>query len=88
MDQQESKSKEQIKLFLTALLQVSLVSMNVVFISKHMVVPMLISSFGLSYCWTLNTKKIALGGFIDRIIYASGACTGTGIGYFIAKQFI
>lgn len=76
------------KLFLTALLQVSLVSMNVVFISKDHFILMLITGFGISLTWSYNVKKIAIGSTADRIVYALGAMVGTGIGYYIAKQFV
>ena len=72
-------------LFLTAALQVSLVSMNVVFISKGSILPMLVTGFAISFVWTLNVKKAAFGKWRERLIYASGAMVGTGVGYFITK---
>lgn len=72
-------------LFLTAMLQVSLVSMNVVFISRGSIIPMLMTGFAISLVWTLNVKKAAFGRWRERIIYASGAMCGTGIGYLITK---
>jgi hypothetical protein len=76
------------KLFATAFLQVTFVSMNVVFISKAMIVPMLICGFVISFIWTLNVKKIAFGNWRDRIIYATGAMVGSYIGFEISQLII
>lgn len=80
--------KEKIKLFSTALLQVSCVSMGTVFISKGMIIPMLITGFLISFIWTLNVKKAAFGDYLDRITYATGAMFGTGAGYYLSKLTI
>lgn len=77
--------KSKLSLLLTGLLQVTFVSMNVVFISKAMIIPMLITGYLISFVWTLNVKKIAFGGWADRFIYATGAMFGTGIGYLLSN---
>lgn len=71
-------------LFFTAMLQVSFVSMNTVFVARGYIWAMLIAGFMISLIWTLNVKKVAFGGWTDRIVYATGAMAGTGIGYLIA----
>jgi hypothetical protein len=76
--------KGRIALFLTGFLQVTLVAMNTWFISHKQVVPMVVTGFGISFVWTLNVKKVAFGDWWDRVIYASGAMTGTLTGYLIA----
>jgi hypothetical protein len=73
-----------IRLFLTAVCQVTFVSMNVIFISKAMIIPMLLTGFMISFMWTLNVKKVAFGDWWDRVIYATGAMIGTGLGYLIS----
>lgn len=73
--------KNQLQLFVTALLQVTFVSMNVVFISKALIIPMLLTGFLISLIWTLNVKKVAFGTWRDRIIYATGAMCGTYLGF-------
>jgi len=80
--------KDQIKLFLTGFLQVTFVSMNVVFISKGMITPMLITGWLISFIWTLNVKKVAFGTWRDRIIYSTGAMLGTGLGYFLSNVML
>jgi len=74
-----------IELYLGALLQVALVSMNIVFLTTHNLIMLGITGFLISLVWTFNVKKVAFGTWIERIIYASGACTGTLIGYTIAN---
>lgn len=76
------------KLFLTALTQVCLVSMNVVFIANEQVTMMLLTGFCISYVWTLNIRRIAIGSRGDQFIYASGAMVGTGVGYYLSKFLI
>lgn len=75
-------------LFGTAFLQVMFVAANTVFISEKMILEMIITSFCLSFVWTLNIKKVAFGTWIERVVYAAGACTGTGIGYILANYLI
>ena len=73
-----------IELFLSALAQVSLVAMNMVFLTTHNLIMLGVTQLLTSLMWTFNVKKIAFGNWIDRIIYASGACAGTLIGYQLA----
>ena len=80
--------KTRIYLFLTALLQVMLVSLNIVFITYHQLLAMTITGFAISIIWTFNVKKVAFGSLTDRIIYASGAAAGTLIGYYISNSII
>lgn len=79
---------DKLKLFFTALAQVTLVAMNVLFISKGFVWPMLVTGFGISYIWTLNVRKVAFGSHWDKFIYATGAMVGTGIGYWLSNLLI
>lgn len=78
--------KENIKLFLTAVLQVFFVSMNVTFISHGKYPQMAITGFLISFIWSFNIKKIAFGGFTQQVIYSTGACIGTVIGYAISHH--
>jgi len=81
----ESLLKRRISLFFTALLQVTMVAMNVTFISKGYIGMMLITGFLISLFWTFNVKQVAFGKWIDRIIYSFGAMCGTGMGFGLAK---
>lgn len=76
------------KLFFSAALQVSLVAMNVTFISKDYILLMLLTGFGISLIWTFNVTKVVLGTWKDKLTYAFGACFGTGMGYLISHIII
>lgn len=78
--------KARLLLFLTGFVQVTLVAANTLFIAQGKVIPMLVVGFGISIVWTLNVKKIAFGDWWDRIIYATGAMTGTLTGYLLASK--
>jgi len=76
---------KKLALFLTAMLQVTFVSMSTVFISRGNVLGMMAAGFMISFIWTINVKKIAFGDWKDRILYASGAMVGTVLGYFLGS---
>lgn len=76
---------EKLKIFISGFIQVFLVVLNTYFISKDNVVGIIICSFGISYFWSHNVKKVAFGTEADRIIYAAGAMTGGVLGYFIGN---
>lgn len=75
------------KLFLSGFIQVFLVVINTYFISKDYVPGIVVCSFGISYFWSHNVKKVAFGKERERIIYAAGAMTGGIAGYLIGKLF-
>lgn len=78
----EKSTKLQLaELFLTALMQVAFVAMNITFISKGLIIYMVVTGFLISLIWTFNVKKVAFGGWYDRFAYALGAATGTLAGY-------
>lgn len=81
----EDTMKGRIQLFITGLLQVTFVAMNVIFISHKMIIPMLVTGFMISLVWTLNVKRIAFGGWTDRLTYSFGAMCGTGLGFLISN---
>lgn len=64
------------RLFMTAFLQVALVSANTYFISKVTWLGIAICGFGISYLWTVNVKQISISSIKDRVAYASGAMLG------------
>lgn len=79
------QNKNRISLFITALVQVMFVAMNVVFISKGFVIPMLLTGFMISWLWCSNVKKIAIATIYDKISYATGAMCGTLLGYYFSQ---
>jgi len=75
------------KLFLTAFLQVFLVAANTLFISRLFYPGIAIGGFFISFFWSINVKKIAIGTIKDRLIYCSGAMAGGLCGVFVANLF-
>ena len=73
------------KIFISGFIQVFLVVLNTYFISKDNVTGIIICSFGISYFWSHNVKKVAFGTEKDRIIYSFGAMTGGLLGYLSGK---
>lgn len=76
------------KLFFTGFIQVLLVVFNTYCISKDFLGGIVVCSFGISYFWTHNVKKVAFGSERDRIIYSFGALMGGLTGYYIGKILI
>ena len=72
-------------LFLTGYLQVLLVSANIYFISRVDWPGIAVCGFGISYLWTVNVKRIAIGTKSEQIVYATGAMIGGLCGVFAAK---
>ena len=77
-----------LKLFLTAFVQVFLVSANTYFISKTFWPGIAIAGFGISWLWTSNVKKISIGSKNDRFIYSTGAMIGGLAGVFLSKLIL
>jgi hypothetical protein len=73
------------KLFATAFLQVFLVSANTLFIARLFWPGIIIASFGISFFWSGNVKRIAIGNLTDRIIYSYGAMAGGVVGVLTAN---
>lgn len=73
------------KIFISGFIQVFLVVLNTYFISKENVTGIIICSFGISYFWSHNVKKVAFGTEKDRIVYSFGAMTGGLLGYLSGK---
>lgn len=73
------------KLFTTGFLQVFFVAVNTYFISKGFAPGVLVCGFLISWIWSLNVKKISIGGTNERIVYAIGAGFGSLAGMFCSK---
>lgn len=73
------------KLFLTAFIQVFLVSANVYFISRLQWLGIAVCGFGISYMWTVNVRKVALSSRMSQFVYSSGAMCGGLVGVMIAS---
>lgn len=76
------------KLFMTAFIQVFLVSANTYFISETSWIGIAIAGFGISYVWTGNVRKIAIGTTKERFIYSFGAMLGGLAGVLFSKTIL
>lgn len=73
------------KTFLTGFVQVFLVSANIYFISRKNWAGIAVCGFFISYLWTINVRKVAVGSTSERIIYSTGACLGGISGVILAN---
>lgn len=76
------------RLFITAFLQVFLVTANTYFVSRVAWLGIAAASFGISYIWTMNVRRINASNFWERIAYATGAMCGGLLGVFVSKFII
>lgn len=63
-------------LFKTAFIQVFLVSINTVFLSKGFYLGVAVAGFLISWFWVTNVKKANIASKKDQFIYSLGAMTG------------
>lgn len=63
-------------IFKTAFIQVFLVSMNTVFLSKGIWIGVAVVTFGISYFWVGNVKKANIATKQEQIVYSLGAMCG------------
>lgn len=76
------------RLFITAFMQVFLVSANTYFISRLVWIGIAACGFGISYIWTLNVKRISAGTLSERLAYATGAMLGGITGVILSTLII
>ena len=77
--------KDRCSLAFTGFLQVIFVSMNTIFITSGAWIALIITSFCISFLWSGNVRRIAFGDMLDRIVYATGAAVGCGVGVVLAR---
>ena len=80
-----------LNLFKTSFMQVFLVSLNTIFLSKGIWLGVAICGFSISYIWVSNVKKANIASKSEQIIYSLGAMSGglTGLLVFnVLKSFI
>jgi hypothetical protein len=63
-------------IFKTAFIQVFLVSINTVFLSKGFYLGVAFAGFAISWFWVTNVKKANIANRKDQFIYSLGAMTG------------
>lgn len=72
-------------LFLTGIVQVVFVAINSYQIAHEKWTGSVVVAFLISAIWSWNVKKIAFGGWLDRLVYAAGASCGCLLGMLITK---
>lgn len=75
------------KLLITGFIQVYFVAINTVFLARSNYLGVLIAAFLISFVWSWNVKKIAIGTNKERIIYSIGAALGSLAGLLTTKLF-
>lgn len=65
-----------LKLFITAFIQVALVSANTYFLSRVNWVGVAICGYCISWVWVANVKKVVASNLPERVAYCLGACLG------------
>lgn len=69
-----------LKIFLSATLQIFLVSVNTYLISHSYILEAGIVGFLLSLVWSYNIRKIVISSTPERLVYCLGAGVGTSLG--------
>ena len=73
-------------LFTTAYLQIFLVSINTIFLSRTYYPGVAVAGFFITYLWVGNVKKVTIASKAERIIYSIGAMLGGLTGMFVVQQ--
>jgi hypothetical protein len=76
------------KLFITAFIQVFLVSANTYFIARSFYPGIAVAGFGISWFWTSNVKRVAFGTWRERLVYSAGAMVGGLTGVVMSKLIL
>lgn len=77
-----------LSIFSTSFIQVFLISVNTIFLSKGIWIGVAICSFLISYFWVSNVKKANIASKFDQIVYATGAMCGGLTGLLLTKLII
>jgi len=76
------------EIFFQSFLQIGLVAINTLLISKQLFLGVFVCSFAISLLWAFNVSKIALSDLRSKIIYALGAGSGAVTGMFLINYFL
>ena len=78
------KIPARLSIFLTGFIQVALVSAQTYMVARSIYQGVFIIGFLISLVWSVNVKKIAFGGWGDRLVYSTGAGVGAVVGLVVA----
>lgn len=76
------------KIFFQSFIQIGLVAVNTLLISKQLFLGVFICSSAISLLWAFNVSEIALSDLKQKLIYALGAGTGAVTGLLLVKCFL
>lgn len=75
------------KLFFQSFMQIGLVAVNTLLISKGIYLGVFVVSFLISLLWAFNVSRVSVSTFKQKIIYAAGAGFGAIVGLFFVNLF-
>lgn len=76
------------RIFFQSFMQIGLVAINTLLISRQLYLGVFICSFLISLLWAFNVSKIALSDLMQKITYALGAGMGAITGLYLIKSLI
>lgn len=80
-----NKMNKNIKRFIYAWMQVSLVCLNTWQIANGKIVGAIFVGFLISFVWCFNIQSIAFSKLSEKVTYSLGACCGTATGLLISQ---
>jgi hypothetical protein len=75
------------KLFFQSFMQIGLVAINTLLISKGIYLGVFIVSFLISLLWPFNVSRVSVSTHKQKLIYAAGAGFGAIVGLFFVNLF-
>lgn len=72
-------------IYRTAFIQVFLVSVNTIFLSKGIWLGVAVAGFAISWFWVSNVKKAHIASKAEQFVYATGAMCGGLCGLLLTK---
>jgi hypothetical protein len=76
------------QIFSTSFIQVFLVAVNTIFLSRGIIIGIAVVSFFISWFWVTNVKKANIASRADQFVYATGAMCGGLSGYFFTQMVL
>ena len=73
------------KTFFQSFLQIGLVSVSTILITKHLYYGIFFVAFLISLLWTFNVSRIAISTIKQKLIYSLGAGTGAVCGVLLTQ---
>jgi len=75
------------RIFMAGFAQVFLVVLSTHFVATHNIVGCIAVSFLIGLVWSFSVKKISIGTFADRVVYALGSSAGSGLSMYLSLTF-